>query len=177
MNDTNESLLSFKRDLYKELYELEVARKKEQSEKLQYVITIDAALFGAYIFLFFEYMARVNDRTVKIADIIIMCLIVVVTFVIIYYISKALLFYDVQKISPTNIVELANAHSNPIYTDEYSNFEIMENINELVMESYSESAISMEQKTDDRLKYVHNAYLWTIIGVVLGIIALYVFYL
>lgn len=159
--------LSKKLNYSKELYEHESNVRQQTSNKFTITITIYIAIITAWITLFSSIIKSKDIKVLSLLDII---LFIILASVIIFIITSILFFiscfmnYKEEIIEPIQINKLFN-DSEALF-NEYTLDEIINNIDNIMANSYMECAIWNYNQTTHKIKLLNKAYIFILISIV-----------
>lgn len=171
MKDSYESLLSFKLKLYKYLYQEEIEYRNKVSNKIPAMVTICIAYFPGIAWMLLRWFSRYNSCSNKFLlyfsiFFIFICLGIGIYTILLFI--KASINYSCKKIDPIKTKELIELHNKCL--NDYSEEEIIENIEKELCKAYIESAIHNSIETNKRVEAVNKLYKWTITGILVNIL-------
>lgn len=158
-DDSIESLLSYKTNLYEKLYINEIEHREQMSNKLGIAITVSIALFSAIIWLlikFFKNFTTYNDNAEKITISILLGICIIIMGLIIKNYWCGFCQFTFTRVDPSKVKELVS--ENESYLNYYSPKEIKVSIDSSMGNSYIQAAIENYNNTIKHSKYVSKIY-------------------
>lgn len=159
--------LSKKLSYSKELYEHELKIRQQTSNKFAITITIYIAIITAWITLFSSTVKSIDKEMLSLFNIILFTILFsVIIFVIISiaFFITCFMNYKEETIEPIQVNKIFE-DSKDLF-DEYKMDEIVNNIDNIMANSYLKCAICNFNQTAQKIKLLNKSYVFMLVGIV-----------
>lgn len=159
--------LSKKLNYSKELYEHESKVRQQASNKFTITITIYIAIITAWITLFSSVIKSKDIKVLSLLDILLFVILLSVIILIVISISffiSCFMNYKEKIIEPVQVNGLFNDSEDLL--NEYSLDEIINNIDNLMANSYMDCAICNYNQTTHKIKLLNKSYVFILISII-----------
>lgn len=162
-----EDFLSKKISYSKELYEHELKVRQQTSNKFAITITIYTAIITAWITLFSSTVKSVNIKMLSLLDVILFTILLSVIILVIISIAffiNCFMDYKEETIEPIQVNKLFD--DSEVLFDQYKMDEIINNIDDIIANSYMKCAICNFNQTTQKIKLLNKSYVFILISIV-----------
>lgn len=162
-----EKFLSKKLSYSKELYEHELKVRQQTSNKFAVTITIYIAIITAWITLFSSTLKSVDIKMLSLLDVILFIILFSVIILVIISISffiSCFMNYKEETIEPIQVNKVFD-DSEALF-DEHKMDEIINNIDNIMANSYIKCAICNFNQTAQKIKLLNKSYVFILISIV-----------
>lgn len=160
MDNSEQSLLSYELELYRQLYMDEINRRNQYSDKVFKSIPVFVPLIGAIMWLIFNF-TKIYTGTVYLIDFVIFVLIIICSIIMLTATIKffmVLYGYNEYHIDPAAVSQMISDYKK----QNEENENIIKIINESMIETYQDCAIKNSEQSQKRMKRFNEFY-WLIL--------------
>ena len=161
--DSKESFLSYKLNIFKELYNAERERRNIASQKISRIIPLIVAMFGgdAYIITKVGKIILSNRGLSTDTRNVISCILCIVTIIsgaiLLYFLVKSYINFNNKMLDPNKFNEMFEIGDKQILDGNYE--ETVKEINKKLYEEYKTITIKLSNEIDKREDYITKLYL------------------
>ena len=162
-SDSKESFLSYKLNIFKELYNAERERRNITSQKISRIIPLIVAMFGGDTYI----ITKVGESILKnrgfssdIRNIVsyILCVVTIISgSVILYFLVKSYTNFNNAMLDPNKFKNMFEIGDNQITVTGYD--ETISEINQKLYEQYEKITIKLSSEIDKKEDYITKLYL------------------
>lgn len=165
INDSSSlKILSYKIELYKQLYYDEIERREQINSRAQWCVTLVIVIVGSFALTLSKFIL---DESMQIWQIIISFILSICDVICIYIMIKSLkdcfMKYSSTRINPELIHSLISQNEQCL--DEYSNTDILNNIQEQIVNAYIKCAINCNQQNDEKISLISKIYKYIYVSI------------
>lgn len=162
-----EDFLSKKLSYSKELYEHEATVRQQSSSKFAITITIYTAVITAWITLFSTIVKSVNIQELSLLEVILFIILlstIILVIISIAFFISCFMNYKEETIEPIQVKKLFD--DSDILFSQYEPNDIINNIDNIMANSYMKCAIHNFEQTTKKIKLLNKSYVFVLISIV-----------
>lgn len=169
MDNSEQSLLSYELELYRQLYMDEINRRNQYSDKVFKSIPVFVPLIGAIMWLIFNF-TKIYTGTVDVIDFIIFVLIIICSIIMLaatINFFRTLYCYEEHRIDPEAVSQMILDYKKQTKNNE----NIIKTVNESMIETYRSCAIHNSKQSKKRMEKFNEFYWLILLEIIFLIIA------
>ena len=161
--DSKESFLSYKLNIFKELYNDERERRNIASQKISRIIPLIVAMFGGDTYIITKVGEKILNNEGFSSDVrsvasYILCTVTIISgAILLYFLVKSYINFNNKMLDPNKFKEMFELGDNEILETGYK--ETVKEINEKLYEQYEKITIKLSNEIDKREDYITKFYL------------------
>lgn len=161
--DSNKSFLSYKLNIFKELYNAEQERRNIASQKISRIIPLIVAMFGGDTYIITKVGEIILNNGEFRADIrsiasYILCTVTIISgAILLYFLVKSYINFNNKMFDPNKFKEIFEIGDKQILEDNCK--ETIKEIDEKLYEQYEKITIKLSNEIDKKEDYITKLYL------------------
>lgn len=162
-SDSKKSFLSYKLNIFKELYNVERERRDIASQKISRITPLIVAMFGGNTYIITKVGESTFNNGVFLQDTrsvasYILCAITIISgAILLYYLVKSYIKFNNTILDPSKFKKMFEIGDNQLLTTGYD--ETINEINQKLYEQYENITIKLSNEIDKREDYITKLYL------------------